>query len=447
MNLTIKKLLSGLAVTSMIFLSACGENGTEVEQSQNIIPQADQILFELPSSVQAQTSGALAKDDADDSGVLDSVYNMYRPIPMMIGLANETKNNIADLITELRSYEIEGDLTFEENGQLFEIMARDTSILGYEQELFDIRVSKEDTTLLRLYYWKNARDQFRGSCYFRSTEGEEAGNEGIIHFNNHNKEAFGSRLEIAFRVPEEKITGDKINDPSVIRMAAVKKGSKVFITGLSYHPNFSAPDGFWEAEPKIYSYVAVADAEDDVAVMKVGFAPATASRSELMTTYALDKQILLRATETFKTFLQSEEMGTRAALWSIENEKSFVEYYAMSAEDTAAYTPEISVEELTPEDLQTFIRANWLVIMAGDDQGAKEFAILVTMKQPIYFSAGNVLSGTGWVMPENWSDAVSEDDFSAPEAEIMDPGLVDDFEPESDTSSLESGEENSESDL
>jgi hypothetical protein len=436
-----KKIITTVCAGALLFSGCFSENsstGSSQNNEASVLPPVNEILFDIPSALattQSATPGL--KKEAGSELLEGDLFAGYRIVPIFIGIANEAKNGVKSFVADLEKHNIKGDVTFEEDGNLIEVRSRDTTIAGFDQELFDIRISNEGVTALRMYYWKNARGEYRGRFLYRELQGVDSGNVAIVHFNNHNSAIFGNRLEVVFAQSIDKLTGDKINDPQVIRVAAIQKKEKIIITGASYAPNFTDEEGFWEDGAKIYAFAAAADVDKNLAMLRVGFAPATAKRSELLTTYALDKIMLERGTEMFKLHLSTATADeVKLLLWTVENKKSMHDYFKQTQEQIAAYTPKLKIDELQGAHLQDFIAANWVEIMTGDDEGFKQFAVFISVEQPVFLGANGRLLGTSFIEPEQWDAAIDATDLEEGNMSVLDPELVLNFDETQDVMSF-----------
>ena len=146
----------------------------------------------------------------------------------------------------------------DENGYFIRVTSKDTALDGDADLRFrSLSMKKEGEKVLYVSYFKNARNQFSGNFWWRS-EGEDS-LQVSVHFNGRHANVLGERMVV--RVQRGLQALEDANAPSVVRVVAVRKGSRVAVSALSYHPTWEEPDStdFWVAGPRCVGVRAVAD--------------------------------------------------------------------------------------------------------------------------------------------------------------------------------------------
>jgi hypothetical protein len=412
---------------SALVLTGCfgTESDSKSKQKSGVVPETSELIYDLPSAMAsqnpAQASGVLAKTNAETD---ESIFDVYKPVPVYIWLAEQAKNQVKIFADELAKLDIpEKFYMVAEDGNIITSTTIDTTVLGAPQKFFKIKIEDPNEAELELGYWKNARDQYRGYFLYKAFAGKDSGMVALVRFNGHNQEVLGKRMVVTLYQNPQNL--ENPGDPSVIRVAAVKKGDKVLVSGISYHPEFS-DELFGEGE-RVYAFVAAANEARNVAVLKASLAPADVSLDELFTTYTLDNQVLIKGFEIFKTEAVKDADLEKLVLWSFENNTNISAF--INDADYETYVPSIQIADLSLDQFKTWLVNNKQDILNGDDEGFKQFLIFVSITQPIYFQADALMVGDQLNNPGE-DFGISALDLDDEDLTIMAPEAAVSFDPE-----------------
>ena len=445
-----------ITMTAALFLGACIQSNEDSSRGsgESVLPEASNLFFSLPSSVASNSPSesvenemvptALSKKVAETGLEEESLFDAYKPVPVFIHLAEEAKKNVQAFVEELSQHDIPEKLdVVGEDGNRIVSNTIDTTILGAEQRFFRIKIfNPEEKLLLHMNYWKNARNQYRGNFFFfdRDPQSDFMGGAVHVHYNGHNAGALGQRMLVTAYRPEELL--ENANDPSVVRVWARKKGDRVFVTGGSYHPTFE--DEFWPEGPKVYAFRAVANTEKDHAVLKVAFADAKEDLTNVFKDYAIDDMIWERLTVGFNQELPEDLEAQELISWTLENEKTLVDYFSQKALGTLVPPTELKTQ-VTVEEFKTYLTINKEVIKAdaiqnGNSEDLKNILFL-EMGQPVFVQKNGVfIGGISHEIPETFG--VEKSELDSEELEATSVQTLGDFDPESEEDALvEYGEE------
>lgn len=365
-----KKINLALALGSALGLSACftDSDSSPAAKSMGILPPVDELLADLPSSVAGGGTTSLARlaDGAiavGDTSFEAKVVEPYKPALAYIHLANAVKNQVKAVVKNFESANIPEQVDTTINGWHVISKTADTTVDGANQKIFKVTFDSAGVKNLGLNYWKNARDQYRGNFYLRSSEGLVA-----LHFNNHNEALFGKRMVVVFHRPQEKLNA--ATDPSVLKVVAVRKNDKVWVSGASYHPTWKDDGNFWVAGPRLYGFKAAVNSVKDVGLFSVAFATPTEAKNGGL----------------FQDSLLLDQAVARQALPMVQANAGLVTWINLVMGTSKA------ADQLTVADLQAFSRkalANPNTL-TGEQ---KAFLALMAIPQPVVVKAGARIAG------------------------------------------------------
>ncbi len=437
--ITIFVLLGAVA----LFSTGCDLVKTDNTPTQNnstspMLSEVTDELFDFPNSMTAseiQQSALLLKSNIateTEEQNEDNIFGAYKLVPLYIGFADAAKKHVKAFIYKINKHNIPDNITVEEDGLTIHASSIDTTILGAEQKFIRFNIHQGDKLLLRLNFWKNARNQYRGNFYYYETEkAGEIGNRIFVHFNGHNNELLGKRMVVTFyQTPENLATSDDPNGPQIVRIRAVKKANKIFTTGISYHPTFIDEDGFWETGAYVYAFQVAANTLTNNAVMKASFAPAGTSREKLFSEYTLDKVVAQKLYEAFINELDTAE-GDDAhfktmVLWSIETNQPIATDKYLEA---ISHSPSKEIMELTLEEYKQFLELNKFWLLA---EGHGAALLFIKLKQPIFFNAYGMPIGSATDESEGTDFGIGSDELESEALVIIEPEEVVTFDPDSE---------------
>lgn len=428
MNKSYKMPLLSLGLLASLGLVGCLGESTKSQASSEVSQEmeaAGRALFEIPSALQsanpsvvlseAQGEGALAKTAVVLDSSASEALEPYRWVPAYLHVAESAKQSLQQLISDMASEdwpeEWEGT---DENGYFIQVASKDSTLDGESDLRFrSLSMKKDGQRVLWVSYFKNARNQFSGTFWWRS-EGDDS-LQVSVHFNERLAGDLGERMVV--RVQRGLQALEDANAPSVVRVVAVRKGTRVAVSALSYHPTWEEPDSsdFWVDGPRFVGVRAVADSEKDVALIKVAMADTLVRPGTLFKDYLLHDVMMRQATENMKRLMLRNDTLNQLVWWALDKGKSLhaAEANPLDGLDFLAYTGAREPQDLTVEQAYQVLQNSREHILAGNDQELKKLYWLVTIQQPIMLrsqarlvGAGDVAEGFGLVPADLESDDV-----------------------------------------
>ncbi len=437
MNLKKLLLLSSSAILFFGCSSGEGSSANENASSATELQSAGATLFSLPSALQAETptvefsdkeilakAGSLAKVAVvTDSGFAEAL-EPYRLVPAYIYVAESAKENLKAFIESIASEEWPD--TWEgtsESGYEVRTVGGDTTLDDETDIRFrSLTLSKEGQRVLYVSYFKNARNQYSGTFISRSEESDSTW--VVIHFNGRNTGVAGERMIVAVKRGGEALEND--NAPSAVRVVAVRKGSRIAASVISYHPYFHDEDStgysFWGEGPKLFAARTVADTAKNVALLKVAFADTSVRAGTLFTDYLLNDVALTRTTLYMQRLMTQNDTINRLVWWSLDRGKSLKapESTLEDGLDFLAYTTTQVPTDLTDTNAYDVLQNSKTDILNGTDQDLKKLYWSINLEQPILLRAGARIVGAGPVDSSDNFGLITEDletdDVELPEA-------------------------------
>jgi len=413
-----RKLLA-LIIPAALLLGACSQSNNPTADSSTgsaALKGVSASIFDLPSSVAAaepsvQLSGttALAKTGVVATGEEVAGLAAYQAVPLYVHLAETVKDSVRALIENLAAQDLPDSFDGDWNGYKVKLWSVDSLFENDNGKIFTLIMKKDGITTLKLHYARNARSQYRGSCYYLSDKGDSTA--VLLRFNTFNEGVLGKRMTLWVTRPESQL--EDVNGPSVLRVRAVETpAGRIIVTGVSYHPLF-AQDSFWTDGPKVYAFRAVTNPTKDQGILRVAFADADSIDGDFFTKHSLDKEVATRATEILKDSMTVNAAMAKYFFYSLEQNKALADFSPTDLIALTTYEPTRTVESLTAADLKAYLTINSASILAGTDAGSKVLYFHVMVEQPIFLSAAATIVGYASAVPANFSVAASEIDDSA----------------------------------
>ncbi len=427
---TLKTMMAPLTAAALLSLVGCFDSGAETSSSSSAdeMSLASDALYTLPSALQAadpsvesvEATAALAKS-SDVSVEASGALEAYRLVPAYLHIAENAKEQVKQLIVSMAGQDWpdqwEGD---NEEGYHIKTLGRDTTLDGETGLRFrSLTMSKEGEKVLFVSYFRNARGQFSGTFVWRS-EGADS-TRVAVHFNGRNAGVLGERMVVKVERPVGAL--ENADAPTVVRVAAVRKGDRVAVSMISFHPTWEDVNGdgeqFWGEGAKVFGVRAVANTEKDVALIKVAFADTSVGKGELFQKHLLDDGSRLHAAERMREMMSANDTLNRLVWWSLANGKS-LNSPAKSVSDGMqflGFKTEKKPADLTVEDaVQAFVNSKD-DILAGSDSELKSLYWAMVLKQPMLLRSGARIVGAGDI-PSDFGLAdteLSTDDVALPE--------------------------------
>lgn len=387
---------------STLSLSACLFGGEDSQKNDNLIPSTSDVIYEIPNTLTTASSNKL-KVSAKTN---ESVFDVYKPIPTYITIADKARQTVAEILTNLRAQNLPEEFTYTEGSTSINVMPLDSAQAKWSHvqwsntatgEALDLKVSYEGFT--------------RGLATL-SNDKEDISIQ--VGFTNENEDTEGRRLRVEVQTSIDNL--QNLGDPQRIIINAMKKDDQVYVSGSSYHPTFKDTSDFWfqgNSTPTIYAFQAMADETQDQAVLRAAFAPSAAVDENLMTDWALDKRVLLQLRDNIVADSEENPTTYKYISWSLTHEKPITdEDYS----DILLHEPSTEPSSLTTEDVEKF------AALQASSPDAKDEWVQLTLfaqaKQPIFLSTGAQILGHAEILAESEILIEAEELDNTPELEI-----------------------------
>lgn len=429
------KFLTLLLPAALLF-GACSQTGSNpTADAANNDPttagsvelkQVTSAIFDLPSSmaasdpqvqITAQTgTTSLAKVAAADtfSSAETIGLDAYKLIPVYVSIAEAVKDSVRSLITNLSSQELPSTFDGMWGDYQVKLVTKDSLFADESGLAVHLVMKKNDSTVLRLNYVRNARSQFRGSCYFKSELKDST--SFLLRFSNVNEGVLGKRMTLWITKPESTL--DDSDAPSVLRIHAKETpAGRMLVSGFSYHPHHTGDD-FWATGAKIYGFRALSNIEKNQTILRVAFADADKADKDFFTNYSLDQAVATQAAVVFKAKLSTDTLLAKVVLYSLAHNLTLEQVFTSHFVVATTGTSERSIDSFSASDIDSFLTLNADYIKAGTDDGMKMLLFLVKVKQPIYLSANASIVGYQGMIPALFSLQSAQIDTESFDAEI-----------------------------
>lgn len=387
---------------STLSLSACLFGGEDSQKNDNLIPSTSDVIYEIPNTLTTASSNKL-KVSAKTN---ESVFDVYKPIPAYITIADQARQTVAEILTNLRAQNLPEEFTYTEGTTSINVMPLDSAQAKWSHvqwsntatgEALDLKVSYEGFT--------------RGLATL-SNEKEDISIQ--VGFTNENEDTEGRRLRVEVETSIENL--QNLGDPQRIIVNAMKKGDQVYVSGSSYHPTFKDTSNFWfqgNSTPTIYAFQAMADETQEQAVLRAAFAPSSVVDENVMIDWALDKRVLLQLRDNIVADSEENPTTYKYISWSLTHEKPITdEDYS----DILLHEPSTEPSSLTTEDVEKF------AALQASSPDAKDEWVQLTLfaqaKQPIFLSTGAQILGHAEILSESEILIEAEELDNTPELEI-----------------------------
>lgn len=412
-----------LLVPAALLVSACSDNKTLTTEDTTGSGQLSGVsadIFDLPSSVastdasvELESNGLARVSVTDENAEIAQSLAGYAMVPAYVAIANEVKDSVRALIEKIAAADLPE--TYEGKwGELdVKLASADSLFDGETGKALRLSLSKDGVKVMHLNYVKNARSQYRGSCYFKSQDADST--TFLMRFNSFNAGVLGKRLSLWVTRPNSVL--EDAGAPSALRIRAVQtpKG-RVIISGVSYHPNF-AGDEFWTEGAKVYGFRIVSNPEKDQAILRVAFADASEiEAANFFETHSMDKAVAKRAAEIWAKYMESNPQMANLVFYSIEKEKVTAELGDVEKVLAIGYKSERTIESFNADDLKKYLSLNSNEILTGTDSGSKGLYYHVMIKQPIFLKTNATIVGFEGQEPS---------EFSVESTELEDASTID----------------------
>lgn len=425
-----------LIVPAALLIASCSENtaknNAEMKEGSVMLRGVTSSMFDMPSSISNESATVdvagqnsnLAKAVAVAAGEEEDALGFYKAVPATIYFADAIKDSVRLLIEKFAATDLPESYEGTWDDYAVKLVSLDSLGSEEEGELFRLTMSKNGEIVMNLQYRKNNRDQYRGSCYFKSQDADST--KLLLRFNTFNEGTLGKRMTIWITRPASTV--EEQNDATAFRFRAVQTpAGRIVLSGMSYHPDFDGDD-FWLDGAKIYGFRTVSDVEKDHAILRVAFADAADVGANFFVEHSLDKAVLSRATEIWKAEMLKNDTIAKAVTYSLEKEIPLSQIITSPVLVLAvwAYEPKKTVEEFTEVEMEAYLGVNAVDILAGEDEGMKLLYFHAKVKQPIYLSRGAKIVGYQSKEPADF--AVGVQDFETEEFDSEVPADMDSFE-------------------
>jgi hypothetical protein len=411
-----KSKLTAFLLPAVLLIAACsGNNNPASEPASATSTSAIGLknftadgFFSLPSSMQsaepsieitAKTAGlariALTTPTPEDLKGLEA----YKLVPAYIHIAEVIKDSVRVLINNLGALDLGESYQGVWDGYDVTLKYADSLFENEKGKAMQLVLKKDTIVVMNLNYLVNARNQFRGACYYHSDKGDSV--KILMRFNTFNEDVFGKRMVLWVTTPESLLK--KANDPSVLRISAVRTPKGIVkVSGLSLHPTFQA-DGFWLAGPKIYGFQAVSNPDKDQTVLRLAFADKDSVDSDFFTKKSLDNAVANRAAVLLADKMVTEDTLGHLISYSIEKNRPIDSILSNPVEWLAVLKQVNTAATFSGTDLKTFLEVNRSSIQNGKDEGLKMLYFMTMVKQPIFLDKNATIVGYDTHMPSEFA--------------------------------------------
>ncbi len=352
---------------------------TDSTSSLPTVPTSSQVLFEIPASLVLGSD----QDTAIPMSMAklnSSLFDPYKPITDYIALAEEARSTVAKIIDNLEKENLAKEVLIEENGTRIETMKLDSS--GVKWQVVNWRSPDEDQSV-RLVLRNSSNTYVGHATLHMPTEGSTI----RVDFSGKENASTGHRMKITIHKPIETLIN--LGAPAVIVVNALKKGSKVFVSGTSVHPTFK--DDFWFdglSTPAVYSFLATADTQIETAVLRAAFGPQSEVGPNFLTEYALDTRIIKTLHKNIQQLMENDPEAKEAIFWSLEKELPLT---TSSSPLRSIYIVTRQPDSFTEDEVSLF--ADIQLKSDSTEEVYRDLAIFAKAKQPIFLSRGAVIIG------------------------------------------------------
>lgn len=381
--MNIRKYTLTTITASAIALSGCFSGTEETAESNNIIPNTNSALYEIPSTL---VNTATASNKRIAAKTEESLFDAYKPIPAYITIAEQARDVVAEILNNLYEQDLPEEFSFTEDGKSISIQSLDSLGAAWAHiEWSDANTGEE----LDVKVFKGT--EVKGQAILRN---ELEGIEVRVLFSNEDEATLGRRLRVKVTNLNQEL--ENINDPQVIVVNAFKKGDKVFISGTSYHPGFTDEDGFWyegETTPSVYAFQAFANETKEQAVLRAAFAPSSEVGPGLMTDYALDTKIIDQIRLLLIKEADKNQNFLKAFFWSLDKELPVED---VNQSDIILYNTDKTADDITAADVEAFSAIQ--LAATNVDPFFVELTAFAQAKQPIFLKTGAIIQGNSDIL-------------------------------------------------
>lgn len=352
------------------------------------------MFFRLPPAISyaQQNSGetALPLFLAKRSSSLQSMsstplFEIYGVVPALIHRAEALKMAMVGFMGDLAGWGIAHNDTVQHEIWTVATAVRDTSVDGVNFQHFAITIRESGEMVLLMDYFKNSSGGFRGSFFYSNNSANEDESAVWMNFSNLNSNPPQEEMHITFYNPVDSLID--VNQPSVVRYTAIRRGERIAVRGFAYMPVFY--DDFLGEGPKFYVFNAATRTDRNSALVNVAFVgPENVQNDSLFINYSLSEVLLQRAVYTIRDSLRVNNNLAQAFFWSIETEQMIEESRYV---EIALHTPEGTIDEIDTDDLRDFLELN--PNLRGASAEFQNFYEFTRTRQPVFFTGNGAFLG------------------------------------------------------
>lgn len=389
-----------------LLILACSDKPNQnagVQDFPNTIQaSANEALLDLPSSLQNEEASlqaeantpALAKQSAaltEADPELREAFAAYLAVPVYIHLADAAKQAVQKFIIDLSKQDLPPEWEGRVDSLDVKTSYHDTTINSQKAVFCSLSGKMKGVTIISLQFIRTDSAQYRGRFYLHNPQDHNA--KIRVDFNNI---ASNGEHHMTVTFQRDTINLDKANDPTVIRIHAIKRtNGRLVVTGASYHPTFS--DEFWGNKPMVYGFQAVTQPSKDRTVLRVAFAERDSVDSTFFNYHALDKSILRKVTAQMRNNLRDSTGWLKLINFSIDSNYAANTIFTQHFAEYRDYTTDKTPEDFTEADLLEYLELNKKSILNRTDDmgGLRGLYLLVHIKQPIFLLSNATIAGSG----------------------------------------------------